>query len=242
MPSAAVVVIGNEILTGKFADENGPYLIARLRALGADLRRLVTIPDDLAVIAAEVRHCADRHDFVLTTGGVGPTHDDLTLEGIARAFEVPLEQRPELVALLERFELPSTEATLRMATVPQGAELIESAALAYPVVRVRNVYVFPGVPKLLKNKFEAISDRFAGEAVATARVFTDEHEFAIADRLTAVAARHPEVDIGSYPRFGEGDYRVILTLESRDPSALARARDELCGAVRVVRVEGASGG
>ena len=237
MATAAVIIIGHEILTGKFRDENGPYLIDRLRAIGCDLRHLATIEDDVGDIATEVRRCADRYDFVLTTGGVGPTHDDVTLEGIAAAFGVPLVRREELVALMRRWDLPENESTLRMATVPEGTTLVAATGLTLPVVVVRNVWVFPGVPRLLREKFEAVADHFAGETVKLARVYTDEHESAIAERLTALARRHPAVEIGSYPRFGEGAYRVILTLESRDEAALARARDELVSVVSVVAVQ-----
>jgi molybdenum cofactor synthesis domain-containing protein len=237
MPTAAVIVIGNEILSGKFRDENGPYLIERLRVLGCDLKRLVTVPDVVEDIAAEVRHCSAAYDFVFTSGGVGPTHDDVTAEAVALAFDVPLEQRPELVAILRRYNVPENEATLRMASAPLGAELVDHAGLRYPVLCMRNVWMFPGIPRLLREKFENVAERFAGEAVQVARVYTTEHETSIAARLDDLAARHPEVDFGSYPRFGEGAYRVIITLESRDPDALQRAHLELSGAVDVATLE-----
>jgi molybdenum cofactor synthesis domain-containing protein len=223
MPTAAAVIIGDEILSGKFADENGPYLISRLRTLGCDLERLVVIGDQIDGIAAEVRACSDAHDVVFTTGGVGPTHDDRTLEGLAQAFDLQLEQRAELVALIDRFGLPRNEASLRMATLPVGAELVSTEGSSYPVVVVRNVYVFPGVPRLMRMKFEAVAHRFAGEAVRTARLYTDQRETTIAADLGAVQEAWPQVDIGSYPRFGEADFQVIVTLESRDDEALAAA-------------------
>ena len=236
MPTAAVVVIGNEILTGKFRDENGPYLIDRLRALGCDLVRVATVRDEIDEIAVEVRRCSDTCDFVFTSGGVGPTHDDVTLEAIARAFDVELELRDELVAVLRRYSLPEDDATLRMARVPQGAELVDHAGLSYPIVVVRNVWIFPGIPKLLRDKFENVADRFAGEAVHVTRVYTDERETEIAVRLTALTKRHPQVAVGSYPRFGEGPYRVIVTLESRDRDALAAARHDLASVIRQVHL------
>lgn len=234
MPTAAVVIIGDEILTGKFPDENGTFLIGRLRTLGCDLRRLVVVSDEVPEIAAEVRRCADAHDHVITTGGVGPTHDDRTLEGIARAFDLPLETRPELVALMDRFGLERSETNLRMATVPAGAQLVVGPRSSFPTVRVRNVWIFPGIPKLMHSRFEEIADLFAGEQVRTARLYTDQAEVDIAGVLMAVAARHPSVNIGSYPRFGEGDYKVIVTLESRDDPALAEATRELRSALSLV--------
>lgn len=238
MPTAAAIIIGNEILTGKFGDENGPYLISRLRTLGVDLRRIAIIADDVDGIAAEVRRCAAAYDHVFTSGGVGPTHDDVTIDGVARAFDVDLEVRDVLVAMMVRYGLPQNDATMRLATVPAGAELLTHPSLSYPVVRMRNVYVLPGVPRLFQNKFEALAERFVGDAVSTARVYTDEQEWDIAERLTAVAKRHPAVAIGSYPRFGEGNYRVILTLESRDADALANAEADVRAAIRTVNPVG----
>jgi len=234
MPTVGVVIIGDEILSGKFADENGPYLIERLRELGADLRRLVTISDDLDDIAAEVRRCSDAYDLVVTTGGVGPTHDDRTLTGIARAFGVELVEHPELLELLDRYGLDRTPATLRMATVPDGSDLLHAPGGHYPVLRHRNVYVFPGVPKLMKQKFETVTEHFAGERVQTARLYTAQRETEIAAHLSEVQDREAAVDIGSYPRFGEGPYRVIVTLESRDGEALRRAVDALRARLELV--------
>lgn len=230
MPTCAIVIIGNEILTGKFADENGPYLLGRLRALGTEVRRIVTIDDVVGEIADEVARCAARFDHVLTTGGVGPTHDDVTFEGVAGAFGLGLEVRDEIVALIDHYGLPRTPANLRMATVPVGSVLLSSGTSApVPIVQVRNVLVFPGVPKLVRRKFEIVAPRFVGPARTTARVYVTEAEPIIADRLFGVAARHPGVAIGSYPRFGEGPYEVILTVEGIDGAAVAAAVAELHG-------------
>ncbi len=234
MPTVGVVIIGDEILSGKFADDNGPYLIERLRELGADLRRLVTVTDDPDDIAGEVRRCAESYDRVITTGGVGPTHDDRTFEGIARAFGVGVHPHPELVALLDGFGIERTPASMRMATVPAGSELIPTPGGSYPVLRVRDVYVFPGVPKLMKQKFEAVAEHFAGERVRTARLYTLQRETAIAAALGEVQHAEPSVAIGSYPRFGGCSYRVIVTLESRDDDALARAVRALRGRLDLV--------
>jgi molybdenum cofactor synthesis domain-containing protein len=231
MSTAAVVIIGNEILTGKFADENGPFLIARLRALGVDLRRMVVVPDVLDEIADEVRRCAARYDHVFTTGGVGPTHDDITFEGVALAFGVPLEESAEMVALMRAWGLPTDAANLRMAAVPAGTELIADPALSHPVVKVRNVWVFPGVPHLFRLKFEVVAARFADQAVLTDRVYVTESEARIAERLTSVAQAHPDVDIGSYPRYDSDRYKVIITLECRDSEALRRAGDAVRAAL-----------
>ena len=219
MPTGAVVVIGDEILSGKFADENGPFAIRRLREVGADLRRLVTIRDDVSAIGDEIGHCSRTFDFVVTTGGVGPTHDDVTFEGIALGLGVELERREELVSLLARFGLPESVASLRMATVPSGAELIRDTDLHIPIVRVSNVYVFPGIPKLFKRGLERVLDRFRGVPVTNRRVATREREVTIAPLLTEVQGRFPDVAIGSYPR----PDRVLVTFESRNVEALDAA-------------------
>lgn len=228
--TAAVVVIGDEILSGKYADENAAFLIHELRALGVALRRVVMIPDVLSEIADTVRWCADRYDLVFTSGGVGPTHDDLTMEGIARAFGVPVVQHPELVQALRGFYGPNMEArNLRMAEVPEGAELVPADHPAWPVARFRNVYILPGVPVIFRKKFLAMRERFRAAPFHVRRVYCMTDEGTLAAFLDAVVSEFPGVAVGSYPRFGEPDYRVVVTLESKDPSLAERARDALVG-------------
>lgn len=237
MPSVAAIVIGDEILSGKFADENGPFLIRRLRELGADLERLVVISDGVERIADEVRRCAAACDLVITTGGVGPTHDDRTLEGVARGFGVGLVRHPELVALMEGYGMELNEAALRMATVPDGTELVRSDASSFPVLKVRNVYVFPGVPKLLQRKFEVVAPDFTGTRVGTGRLYTDQRETEIAADLAAVQEDHPGVGIGSYPRWGDPRFKVIMTFESRDSERLRSAIEQVRSRVRCVDLD-----
>lgn len=213
MRTAAVVIIGDEILSGKFSDENGPFLTRRLRELGVALKRLVVVSDEPAEIAEEVRRCSERYDLVFTTGGVGPTHDDVTMVSIALGLDAPLEQREELVELLRERGVELNEAALRMTRVPRGADLITSDRLRFPLVAVRNVYIFPGVPAYLQAKFDAIADRWQDTPLSTARVVTGEREVAIAARLEAAAERWPTVAIGSYPRFEEVPPLVIVTME-----------------------------
>lgn len=221
VPTAAVIVIGNEILTGKFADENTPYLVRRLRELGVDLLRVSVIPDVIEVIADEVRRASAAHTWVFTTGGVGPTHDDLTMPGVAAAFGVPVQRHPELVAVLQRHaRAPVNEAALRMAEVPEGAELWWDGLVRFPLVVKHNVAIFPGVPALLQLKFEAVAARFGGTPVSVRKLWTLRTEPEIADALTEAAARWPQVGIGSYPRFELSPHRVLVTLESRDLAAL----------------------
>lgn len=238
MPTAAVIIIGDEILTGKFPDENGPYLIRRLRALGVQLLRLVTIRDGIGEIAEEVARCAALADMVFTTGGVGPTHDDRTFEGVAAAFGVGLMERPEITALMDRFGMARNPMTLRMATLPEGAELVAEDRFAYPIVRVRNVWVFPGVPKIMQQKLEALAPLIAGQDVITARIYADDHEPEIAMLLDAVQRAHPSVTIGSYPRYWEETGRLIVTFEGYDRAEVAAATSEVAAGLQVRRVEG----
>ncbi len=224
MPTAGVAIIGNELLSGKFADENTPWLVQRLRGLGCDLLRVAVIPDTLEAIAQEVADQSARFDWVITTGGVGPTHDDLTFAGVARAFGVTLHRHPELTTILHnKLGAACNDAALRMAEVPFGASLWWDGAVVFPLIVMRNVCIFPGVPSLLQLKFNKVAHRFAGTPMSTVRLHTIQTESVIADVLTAAAERWPTVAIGSYPRLDEVPVRVIVTLEGRDEPALVAA-------------------
>lgn len=239
MPSAAGIIIGDEILSGKFADENGPALIERARAVGADLRRIVTIRDDLQAISAEVRLCSGRFDVVITSGGVGPTHDDITLQGVALAFDVPIVRHPELAALLERHGLTNDHA-MRMAEVPEGTVLHRSGSRSFPVIQFRNVWILPGIPSLFRKKLDAIEPSLRGTVLSTRRLYTPEAETEIAGRLQTAQRAHPSVDIGSYPRFGSTGAFVIVTLESRDVAALEQVTVELSQVLELIPAPPAS--
>ena len=239
--TAGVVVIGDEILSGKFADENAAFLIGELRELGVDLRRISIIPDDLDDIAETVTRLAARFELVFTSGGVGPTHDDLTIHGIAKGFGTGVVRHPELERRVRAYWGEKlAEANLRLAEVPEGAELVFGKDTTWPVVNYRNVYILPGVPALFKRKFVDIRDRFRAVPVVSARIFTLGDEGELAPHLDAIVAAHPAVKIGSYPRFAEQEFRVMLTLDGRDGDevgAAARALAARLGAL-VVRTEG----
>ena len=217
MATATAIIIGNEILSGKFADENGAWLARRCRLLGLDLVRLVFIPDIIETIAFEVRTAAENTDHVFTTGGIGPTHDDKTMEGIAMAFDVPLVRLPALENLIRNTIGDSVnEAALRMADVPEGTVLWNDSGLKFPVAACRNVVVFPGVPRFFQAKFEAIEHRFRGVRVETRQFRTFERETRIAAELKDAQDRWPSVDIGSYPRFDTSPVSVVVTLDGRN--------------------------
>lgn len=222
MTTAAVVVIGNEILSGKFRDTNSPWLATRCRELGIDLVRIHVIPDDVQVIGDTVAAASALCDHVFTTGGVGPTHDDMTMAGVARAFGVALERHAGLAQVLtEKMGDRATPEAMRMADLPAGAELWWDGELFFPQVVMRNVLIFPGVPKLMQKKFDGIAHRLAtGGRVHSERLTTTEAESAIAARLDAAQAAFPGVEIGSYPQFDAKPWTVTVTLDSRDPERL----------------------
>src|SRR5918999_883683 len=159
--SAGIILIGNEILSGKIADANAAYLCRELRALGVDVRRISVIPDDVELIAREIAAFSADFDVVFTSGGVGPTHDDVTIEGAARAMGVAVVRDPTLVAMLRHYYGGAlTEAHLKMAEIPEGAELLGDESVRFPTILMRNVYVLPGVPEIFRRKFDAIRERF----------------------------------------------------------------------------------
>jgi len=228
MVSAGILIVGNEILSGKVIDTNSPYLCRELRALGVDVERILTIPDDVSVIAREVGALSESYDVVFTSGGIGPTHDDLTMDGVALAFGRKLVLSDSIAERIERAQgRAPNESQLKMAMVPEDALLIDSGDLWFPVVVVGNVYVFPGIPELLRKKFESIRERFRGVPVLLKRVFVKRRESDIAAELNALLAQYPELMLGSYPKIGEESFHVLLTLESRDAGYLQRALDAL---------------
>ena len=222
--TAGIILIGNEILSGKIKDENAAYLCRELRALGVDVRRIAVIPDEVALIADEVAAFTKAFDLVFTSGGVGPTHDDVTIEGVARAMAVPVIRHPELVALLERYYRGKvTEATLRMAEIPEGAELITGGTLRFPTILMRNVYVLPGVPEIFRQKFDAVRERFRDQPIHLKNVFVRIGEGTLAEYLNRLLESFPLLQVGSYPEFSNPEYQVKVTLESRDRGYLEQA-------------------
>lgn len=241
MSTAGIILIGDEILSGKVRDENAHFLIGELRALGVSLRKVTTIPDVLEEIEATVREFAARFDHVFTSGGVGPTHDDLTMEGVARAFGSTVIRHPDLEALLRGYYgARLQERNLRMADVPDGAHFVHGDATpGWPVVAMRNVYILPGVPELFRRKFASIKERFRDQPFHLKQIFTTSEEGQIAHELDRIVAAFAMVQVGSYPTFSQPDYKVKVTIEGKDGEAVARAAEELIKALgaAIVRVE-----
>jgi FAD synthetase len=225
MPTAAFIAIGDEILAGKFLDENSPFMIKRLREQGIDLKRVVIISDDLNDIASEVRRCSDTYDHVFTSGGIGPTHDDITLEAVAMAFGEELVLFKEIVDILNaRYPNTIPEPALRMARLPASAKIHWEEGLRFPLVSTHNVFIFPGVPSFLRIKFEAGAHRWVGEPIHLAQILTWKQEVAIADTLSAAQARWPDLSVGSYPRFDAEKVHVLATVEGRNEQEVEACR------------------
>ncbi|HYC00663.1 MAG TPA: molybdopterin-binding protein [Candidatus Limnocylindrales bacterium] len=240
-PTAGLVVIGNEILSGKVTDANTPFLARELRSLGVSLERVTIIPDEIDTVASVVADFAARFDLVFTSGGVGPTHDDVTMEGIAKAFDREVVEHPGLRAAIEKFVGSRVnDAHLKMARVPDGCELVTGDHAAFPTIVVGNVYVLPGIPEIFQDKIVSLRDRFRTQPYHLRQVLVRENETGIAEFLNATLAAFPELLLGSYPKLAHPEYRVRLTLESKDESYLERALADLIERLPdgyVVRIE-----
>lgn len=225
--TAAALVIGNELLSGKVEEANVHVLARTLRGLGVELRRVVVILDDIDEIAREVASLAKAHDWLFTSGGVGPTHDDVTVEGVAKAFGVEAVEDPTLAKMLrDHYKERCTEGHLRMALVPKGATLESNEAIRWPTIRFQNVWLMPGVPEIFRMKLPVIVDHLAtGTSFVSRAVFTKMDEGDLKPLLDAVVARFPDVGVGSYPKWQDPTYRTKLTFDGRDEARVDEARD-----------------
>ena len=238
--TAAVLVIGNEILSGRTKDANLPYLGGRLAELGIRLAEARVVPDVEAVIVAAVNALRAENDYLFTTGGIGPTHDDITAECVAKAFGVPLIGNPEALAILEAHYAPGdlNEARLRMANTPEGACLIENPVSRAPGFCIGNVYVMAGVPAIMRAMFESLAPGLVGGPPLRSRsILSDLPEGNLAPRLGAIQARYGEVDIGSYPAFRAGSPSVTVVLRATDEVRLEAAADEVRALIRELGAE-----
>lgn len=240
---AGIVVIGNEILSGKTVDSNSAFLARELRQLGVTLKRVTVIPDELDVIAETVRDFHRQFDIVFTSGGVGPTHDDITIEGVARALGRQVIVHPLLESKIREYlnGRSVNAAHLKMAEVPEGAELLMDDRLRFPTIKVENIYVLPGIPEILQQKFLALKDRFSVDPYYLKIIYTTEIESTIATHLNDTLRAYPDLLLGSYPKIGNDEYRVKLTLESKDKNYVERAFTHLLNLLPqgcVVKTEG----
>ena len=235
-PTACLLIIGNEVLSGRTQDANLKFLATRLGELGIPLREARVIPDIPATIIATVNEVRATYDHVFTTGGIGPTHDDITSECVAAAFGVPWEPQPEAWHRLESHYARQTPpgdfnaARQRMATLPRGAALIDNIISIAPGFTIGNVHVMAGVPRIMQAMFEALAPKLkGGPPVVSAAVHANGlMEGRIAEGLADIQGRYPEVDIGSYPYYRTGGGGVAVVAKGTDEAAVKRAaRDVL---------------
>ncbi len=244
----ALVLIGNELLTGKVVDTNGPFAIRSLRDAGAEVGELRVISDDKAVIAAHVRGLKERFDVVITSGGVGPTHDDVTMEAVADAFDDMLETREELLELVRRVfgkDPAALRVWSRMAQVPTGCELVLDDGMRWPVHRMDNVWVLPGVPRSFERQLTALLPRFGSDVRMHLRtLYVALGEGHIAEDLRAAVQRFPAVSMGSYPVMVDGAFHTRLTLEAPERDIVIEAAEwlvALIGRTHVLRTHDGDG-
>jgi molybdenum cofactor synthesis domain-containing protein len=244
-PTAILVVVGNEVLSAKVQDENGPWAARRLRDLGVQLLAIHTVADRMDDIADVVDRSRRRADWVFTSGGVGPTHDDITVAAVARALGCALRRHEALAEAIRAIHrrhhagAEPPEAALRMADVPEGTRLLGDPS--YPTIAVENVVMLPGPPQFFRFQFDKVAGVLQAAPFRLACVYLGVGEAGVAAILDRVARDHPGVDIGSYPRFDDGaDHRVKVTIESKDPASVDAALAALLAALpagAVVRTE-----
>jgi molybdenum cofactor synthesis domain-containing protein len=246
-PTAAVLLIGDEILSGRTKDKNLGFIADYLVSLGIDLKEARCVADDEADIVAAVNALRARYTYVFTTGGIGPTHDDITADAMAKAFGVPIGHHPRAVDVLTRYfkEIgrEPNEARMRMARVPQGATLIENAVSKAPGFRIENVFVMAGVPKVMNAMMEAIAPTLdKGIPMQSRTVALQGGEGDVAKPLGEIQARYTDVFIGSYPFEGATGFATNLVVRSRNPLALAKAEAEVKAVAESLTKEGKARG
>ena len=232
-PTAAVLLIGDEILSGRTKDKNLGYIADFLTALGIDLEEARVVGDEEAAIVAAVNELRGRYSYLFTTGGIGPTHDDITADAIAKAFGVPIDHDPAAVALLQAFfsEIgrEPNEARMRMARLPQGARMIPNPVSRAPGFQIGNVFVMAGIPAVMQAMLQELAPRLSphGAPMRSAAVTIRAGEGDIAAGLAAIQKAHPTVVIGSYPFQANDGFAAEIVLRSRDEAALAAAAAEV---------------
>lgn len=242
MSTAGIIIIGEEILSGKVDECNSGFIAKRLRAKGVKVKKISVIPDDIDEIALETKLFSDKFDFVFTSGGLGPTHDDVTIDGIAKGFGVRVVVDDYLRKILDRrYGDRVTPERLKMAQVPDGANIIVNSEIEFPLIQFKNLFIFPGIPKYLKDKLLSIEELFHEPPILLKKVYVNEIESEIAPFLNEVVRNHKDVEIGSYPIMDNSDYRVILTFESISKGSLDAAVGEMAESAfknRIIKVEG----
>jgi len=235
--TAAIIIIGNEILSGRTQDANLAYIAKGLNEVGVTLREVRVIPDVEATIVATVNELRAAFAYVFTTGGIGPTHDDITSECIAKAFGVPWVVHPEAHKHFLSFYAPAelNEARMRMATTPEGASLVYNPVSRAPGFRMGNVYVFAGIPRVMQGMFDTVKGELkGGKPMLSRTIGTALAEGVLAKSLGEIQSRYTDIEIGSYPIMRRGAFGVNLVLRGREPSRLGVAAAEVAAMVRAL--------
>jgi len=245
--TAALVVIGDEILSGRTQDRNVGQVATWLNEHGIRLAEVRIIPDDLDRIGETINTLRSQHDYLFTTGGIGPTHDDITVDAIAAAFGVPVIVHPDARRILEDYfrDRPGglTEARLRMARTPEGAELLLNPDSGAPGVKMDNVYILAGVPHIAASMLEALTGKLeGGRPIVSVTVGARAPESDVADLLRETEAAHPGVAIGSYPFFKDGKYGANFVIRSDDGDLVRTTGDDLTKRLREAGYEPVAGG
>ena len=229
--TAGIVVIGDEILSGRTKDKNIGFIAEYLTNLGIDLKEVRVVADEEPAIVEALNTLRARYDYVFTTGGIGPTHDDITADAVAKAFGVGIDHHPDVVARFrQRYaEADLNEARLRMARIPDGAELIESATILAPGFKLGNVVVMAGVPSIMQAVVDIVAPRLrSGARMLSDSVSANAREGDIGTPLRAIQEAHPETSIGSYPFIEDsGRPNTNVVVRSRDPEKLKAAMDDV---------------
>jgi molybdenum cofactor synthesis domain-containing protein len=226
--TAAILVIGDEILSGRTKDRNIGYIAEYLARLGVDVREARVVPDVEDEIVAALDALRKRYDYVVTTGGIGPTHDDITADAVARAFGVPIGEDPRAMAIMMERYVPDdlTPARRRMARMPAGADLVDNPISRAPGFRIGNVFVLAGVPSVMQAMLDsAVKSMKTGAVMLVETIEAGPlPEGLYGDALAAVATTHPAVSIGSYPSFKDGRFNNQIVVRGKDADAVAAAR------------------
>jgi molybdenum cofactor synthesis domain-containing protein len=228
--SAAVLIIGDEILSGRTQDTNLNFIAKYLATFGIDLAEARVVGDVKAEIIAALDALRTRYDYVITTGGIGPTHDDITADCVAEAFGVPLYEHPEIIAMMvARWQGELNPARRRMARVPRGANLVKNPIQGPPGFQIGNVFVLAGVPAVMRGMMEDVGPRMRPGAVVISRSVRVDGagESAMAAPLESVAKAHPNLSLGSYPFFGPDGFGSNLVVRGRDGAEVAATVEEL---------------
>jgi len=239
--TAGLLVIGDEILSGRTKDKNIGYIAVYLTAIGVDLREVRVVPDVEAEIVAALNALRHKYTYVFTTGGIGPTHDDITADCVAKAFGVPIDYDPRAVALLQqRFKGPDlNEARMRMTRIPQGADLVTNKVSLAPGFWIGNVIVMAGVPNIMQAMLDEVGPRLkTGKQMLSESIRADTREGDIGTELGEIAKQHPEVSIGSYPFFDDKlGPNTNVVVRSRDAEKLAAAKAAVEAMLREVKAK-----